>query len=76
MLLDLSYFLNVKKFPRGHFIYREGDKSDEIAIIKHGSFELKKRILNNDVKQILHGMQITNNHTSEEPIKELMNNRP
>lgn len=53
MILDLSYYLNLKKFPRGHFIYREGDQPKQVAIIKHGSFELKKRVLNNDIEQTL-----------------------
>jgi cAMP-dependent protein kinase regulator/cGMP-dependent protein kinase 2 len=34
MLLNFSYFLNVRQFPVGHIIYKEGDECDEIAIVK------------------------------------------
>jgi CRP-like cAMP-binding protein len=47
MLLNLSYYLNVRSFPVGHVIYKEGDVCDEIAIVKQGSFELVKHVPSN-----------------------------
>jgi hypothetical protein len=47
MLLNFSYFLTVRQYPVGHTIYKEGDECDEIAIVKQGAFELRKRIPSN-----------------------------
>jgi CRP-like cAMP-binding protein len=34
MLLNFSYYLNVKQYPRGHVIFKEGEDCDSIAIVK------------------------------------------
>lgn len=38
----------------GHFIYKEGDKIEEIAIVKQGAFELRKKLPN----------EVSDNHES------------
>ena len=36
MLLNFSYYLTVKTFPLGHYIFKEGESCDFIAIVKQG----------------------------------------
>ncbi len=44
LLINFSYFLQIRTYPIGHIIYKEGDPCNEIAIIKNGIFEMRKKL--------------------------------
>ena len=44
MLLNFSYYLTVKQYPLGHVIFKEGDECEYVAIVKQGTYEMKKKI--------------------------------
>jgi CRP-like cAMP-binding protein len=44
MLLNFSYYLTVKTFPMGHYVFKEGEECNFIAIVKKGSYEMSKKV--------------------------------
>ncbi|CDW88479.1 cyclic nucleotide-binding domain containing protein [Stylonychia lemnae] len=43
-LQNLGYYLTSKEYPRSAVVFREGDPVEHIAIIKHGEFQITKKI--------------------------------
>lgn len=51
-LSKLQYSFEEKMFLRNQIIYREGEESDTVYIIKSGDFEVTKRFKKEQVKEI------------------------
>jgi hypothetical protein len=47
----LTYYFNIKKCIRDHFLYKEGDPAEFVYIIRKGDFEITKKIIHTEQKE-------------------------